>query len=67
MYGEKWRNKKEDNFVGLIPKLSKRIGLLKRLKKFMTTETFSMVTNGIFNSTPTPHGTDGSIRHPSLG
>ncbi len=40
-----------DNFVGLIPKLVKRIGLLKRLKKFMTIETFSMVMNGIFNST----------------
>ena len=48
--GVNWA-KKEDNFVGLIPKLSKRIGLLKRIKKYMTYETFNTVMNGIFNST----------------
>ena len=51
LYGENWRVKKEDNFIGLIPKLAKRVGLLKRLKKFMNKETFSMVMNGIFSST----------------
>ena len=48
LYGESWRERKEDNFIGLIPKLSKRIGLLKRVKKFMKRDTFEKIADGIF-------------------
>ena len=50
LYGEKWRTKKEDNFIGLIPKLAKRVGLLKQMRNKMDDKTFNMVSNGIFNS-----------------
>ena len=48
LYGESWRERKEDNFIGLIPKLSKRIWLLKRVKKFMKRDTFEKIADGIF-------------------
>ena len=50
LYGEKWRKEKEDNFPGLIPKLIKRVGLLKHLRNKMNDKTFKMITNGIFSS-----------------
>ena len=50
LYGEKWRIKKEDNFKGLIPKLIKRVGLLKQLRNKMSNETFNIICNGIFTS-----------------
>ena len=37
LHGEKWRPIKEENFEGLLPKLSKRIGLLTRLRNKMFT------------------------------
>ena len=50
LYGEKWRT--EDNFIGLLPKLSKRIGLLKQLySEKMSKENFNMIAQGIFTST----------------
>ena len=51
LYGEHWRPKKEDNFIGLIPKLSKRVGLLKQLRNKMTDKSFDMTTSGIFTTT----------------
>ena len=51
LYGEKWRQQKEDNFIGLIPKLVKRIGLLKHLRNKMNEKTFNIISNGIFTST----------------
>lgn len=50
LYGEKCRPKKEDNFTGLILKLSKRVGLLKQLRNKMNNKTFNMISNGIFTS-----------------
>ena len=50
LYGEKWREEKEDNYPGLIPKLVKRVGLLKHLRNKMNDKTFKMISNGIFNS-----------------
>lgn len=50
MYGENWREKKEDNFKGLIPKLSQRIGLLKKIRKRMPEDTFKMISLGLFTS-----------------
>ena len=50
LYGEKWRDKKEDNFKGLIPKLSQNVGLLKKIRKRMPEETFKMVSSGMFTS-----------------
>ena len=41
---------KEDNFKGLIPKLVKRVGLLKQLRNKMNDKTFNMIANGIFTS-----------------
>ena len=50
LYGEIWREKKEDNFKGLIPKLSQRIGLLKKIRRKMPEETFRMISSGLFSS-----------------
>ena len=50
LYGETWRPNKKDNFKGLIPKLNQRIGLLKQLRKLMKEDTFTMISNGLFNS-----------------
>ena len=36
--------------MGLIPKLSKRVGLLKQLRNKMNDRSFNMISNGIFNS-----------------
>ena len=49
LYGETWREK--ENFKGLIPKLSQRIGLLKILNnKKISRENFHMIATGIFTS-----------------
>ena len=48
LYGEKWRE--EDNAPGLIPQLSKRVGLLSLLVKRLSAKGFNSVSNGIFNS-----------------
>ena len=50
LYGETWRTKKVDNFKGLIPKLSQRIGLLKQLRSKMIDESFDLIVNGLFMS-----------------
>ena len=47
-YLEKLRTK--DNFQGLLPQLSQRVGLLKRLVKIVPRKKFNMLSNGIFNS-----------------
>ena len=50
LYGETWRTKKVDNFKGIIPKLSQRIGLLKQLRTKMGNESFNLIVNGLFTS-----------------
>ena len=50
LYGETWRTNKNDNFKGLIPKLSQRIGMLKQLRRKMPLETFKMIAAGLFTS-----------------
>ena len=50
LYGEKWREDKKDNFPGLIPKLTKRVGLFKHLRNKMCDKTFNLISSGIFNS-----------------
>ena len=49
LYGEKWREEKKDNFPGLIPKLTKRVGLLKHLRNKMCDKTFNLISSGIIN------------------
>ena len=49
LYGETWREK--DNFIGLIPKLSQRIGLLKTIhRKKNSSSNFQMIMTGIYTS-----------------
>ena len=48
LYGEKWRNK--DNFKGLLPQLSQRVGMLKRLVRIVPKKKFQTLSQGIFNS-----------------
>ena len=48
LYGETWRSK--DNLPGLLPQLSQRVGLLKRLVKIVPKRKFKMLSYGIFNS-----------------
>ena len=45
-----WKNHLygDDNNMGLVPKLSQRIGMLKRLSKYMTKEKLKYFSNGIF-------------------
>ena len=50
LYGETWRPKAADNFKGLIPKLSQRIGLLKQLRKKMSLDKFKMISDRILSS-----------------
>lgn len=50
IYGESWRPKPSDNFKGLIPKLSQRLGLLKQLKNKMNSKAFSLMASGLFTS-----------------
>ena len=50
LYGEQWRENKEDNHQGLIPQLAKRIGILRRLVHLMPPHTFKMVSQGLFDS-----------------
>ena len=40
-----------ENVVGLIPKLSQRIGMLSKLNKFMSRQQFKMTCDGMFTST----------------
>ena len=41
LYGEKWREEKGDNFPDLIPKLIKRVGLLKHLRNKINDDALS--------------------------
>ena len=40
----------KDKVMGLIPKLSQRVGMLGKLNKYMTRDQFSMTSDGIFTS-----------------
>jgi hypothetical protein len=48
LYGEHWRDK--GNASGLIPQLSQRVGLLKRIVHLMPKKRFRMICQGIFYS-----------------
>ena len=48
LYGESWRE--EGNAKGLIPQLSQRVGLLRRIGHLMPKQRFNTVCQGIFNS-----------------
>jgi hypothetical protein len=48
LYGNKLTGK--DKVVGLIPKLSQRIGMLGKLNRYMTRDQFSLTSDGIFTS-----------------
>ena len=49
LYGETWRQG-DKNAQGLIPKMSQRVGMLKRMSKLMTKKRLKLFTNGIFYS-----------------
>ena len=49
LYGETWREV-DKNEVGLIPQLSQRVGILKRLSKYMSRERLKLFSHGIFYS-----------------
>ena len=48
LYGNKLTGK--DKIIGLIPKLSQRVGILGKLNKYMTREQSKLTCDGIFNS-----------------
>ena len=48
LYGETWRE--EDNAPGLIPQLSQRVGILRRLSKCMSKSRLKIFAEGIFYS-----------------
>ena len=48
LYGETWRE--EDNAPGLIPQLSQRVGILRRLSKCMSRSRLKIFAEGIFYS-----------------
>ena len=50
LYGEKWRQEKKENFPGLIPQLSQRVGMLSKLVKMVPKARFKMLSEGIFKS-----------------
>ena len=48
LHGEDWRN--EGNTPGLIPQLSQRLGILKKLSKFSSRKKLEMLAAGLFYS-----------------
>ena len=48
LYGEQWRTK--DNAPGLIPQLSQRVGLLRKLVHLMPKNRFNNICQGVFYS-----------------
>ena len=49
LHGETWR-KGDENATGLIPQLSQRVGILKRMSKYMNKKRLELFTNSIFYS-----------------
>ena len=49
LYGESWRPKGE-NSKGLIPQLSKRVGILRKLSKYLPMSRFKSISSGLFDS-----------------
>ena len=47
LYGEKWTL--QGNSPGLLPQLSKRVGLLKKIIHLLPAKRFQMISNGLFN------------------
>ena len=50
LYGEAWRTPEKDNLPGLIPQLSQRVGMLRRLANLVPKPRFKMLCQGIFDS-----------------
>ena len=48
LYGNKKQGK--EKVIGLIPKLSQRVGMLSKLNRYMTREQFKQTSDGIFTS-----------------
>ena len=49
LYGEKWRPE-EENSQGLLPQLSSRLGILKKLSRCASIQNLRMLINGFFYS-----------------
>ena len=50
LYGEKWRVPKTENSPGLIPQLSQRVGILRKLSAFASKKKLRMLASGMFSS-----------------
>ena len=49
LHGESWREE-EDNAMGLIPQLSQRVGILRKLSKYVSGKRLKLFAEGIFYS-----------------
>ena len=49
LHGEQWRTE-EDNNMGLIPQLSQRVGILRKLSRYTSKKKLKMLISGIFYS-----------------
>ena len=49
LYGEKWRPE-EENSQGLLPQLSSRLGILKKMSRYASRKNLRMLINGLFYS-----------------
>ena len=50
LYGESWRIPEKDNLPGLLPQLSQRVGMLRKLSKLVPKPKFEILCQGIFDS-----------------
>ena len=50
LYGEKWRTPVSENSPGLIPQLSQRVGILRKLSGFASKKNLRMLSSGMFGS-----------------
>ena len=50
LYGETWRIPEKDNLPGLLPQLSQRVGMLRKLSNLVPKPRFKMLCQGIFDS-----------------
>ena len=50
LMGEKWRIPEKDNSPGLIPQLSQRVGILRKLSAFTSKKKLRMLASGMFYS-----------------
>ena len=50
LYGEAWRQPDSDNSPGLIPQLSQRVGILRKLSAYASKKKLRMLASGMFDS-----------------